>query len=305
MLNLLACLLDAGRPLTRSELVRDIAGYPEGAAACRRSFERDKDSLRSMGVPLETEATPDGDTGYRVRPEHYYLPDLALDDEETAALRVAVSAIGLGDPAGEGALLKVGGLTGDPVPPIVSLPFAPALASLFDAFHHRAVVEFTHRGLRRRMEPWALVSKWGRWYVVGLDHDRDGVRAFRADRIDPEVEVGEPEAFIVPAGFSPDEHLPEEPWLFGPAEPIAVSLLVDADHVSGCAMRVGEDALIERRTNGDGVFEVLVSDLAAFRTFVLGFLDHAEVIAPDSVRADIIAWLVAMERQEGSGKHDR
>ena len=34
-----------------------------------------------------------------------------------------------------------------------------------------------------------------------------------------------------------------------------------------------------------------VTNRAAFRSFVLGLLDHAEVLAPPELRADMVAWL--------------
>src|SRR5690242_21132316 len=88
VLNLLALLLDTRRALTREEIVHDVAGYPPQITAYRRAFERDKETLRGMGVPLLTEPVGDGsETGYRVRPEDYYLPDLGLDAEERSEER--------------------------------------------------------------------------------------------------------------------------------------------------------------------------------------------------------------------------
>ncbi len=53
LLNLLAFLLDAGRPVTADEIRHTVAGYgQEGDEAFRRTFERDKDLLRHLGVPL-------------------------------------------------------------------------------------------------------------------------------------------------------------------------------------------------------------------------------------------------------------
>src|SRR5882757_7389784 len=109
VLNLLAPLLDTRRALTREEIVHDVAGYPEQITAYRRAFERDKETLRGMGVPLTTVPVDEGtEVGYRVRPDDYYLPDLDLTPDETAALRVAVSAVSLGNQAGIGALMKLG-----------------------------------------------------------------------------------------------------------------------------------------------------------------------------------------------------
>ncbi len=114
VLNLLALLLETRVPLTREEIMRDVPGYPEQISAYRRSFERDKETLRGMGVPITIETVGDGaEVGYRVRPDDYYLPDFGLTAEETAALHVAVSAVSLGDQAGVGALMKLGSAGGE------------------------------------------------------------------------------------------------------------------------------------------------------------------------------------------------
>lgn len=295
VLNLLALLLDTRRALTREEIVHDVAGYPPQITAYRRAFERDKETLRGMGVPLTTEPIGDGsELGYRVRPDDYYLPDLGLDAEEAAALRVAVSAVSLGSHAGEGALLKLGGLADEAVAPIASLPIAPALATLFEAFRAKAVVRFTHRDRVRTVEPWGLSSKRGRWYVVGFDRDRGAVRAFRADRIEGDVEIGEPDAFETPAGFRPDDHVESRPWLIGDdAQTIAVRVRVDAEHCDAMLAELGSDATIDEADAAadSSVIALSITNPAAFRTFVLGFLEHAEVLDPPELRADVVAWL--------------
>ena len=50
LLNLLACLLTAGRPVTADEIRHTVAGYEDKSdEAFHRMFERDKDLLREMG----------------------------------------------------------------------------------------------------------------------------------------------------------------------------------------------------------------------------------------------------------------
>jgi proteasome accessory factor B len=295
VLNLLALMLDTQVPRTREEFVREVGGYPPQAEANRRAFERDKEILRGMGVPITMETIGDGtEVGYRVRPDDYCLPDLDLTADETAALRVAVSAISLGDGSGEGALMKLGGVGNDASAPIASLPIAPALATLFEAFRHAAVVTFTYRSDRRTLEPWGLSSKRGHWYVVGFDRDREAVRAFRADRIEGDVEVGEPGAFEVPADFRADDHIEDRAWLMGDASPVTVRLAVDRDHLDNVVGALGADARIEPGAGADAVVEVVVTNQAAFRNFVLGFLEHVEVVEPPEVRADTVAWLEAI-----------
>jgi proteasome accessory factor B len=297
VLNLLALMLDTQVPRTREEFVREIAGYPAQAEANRRAFERDKEILRGMGVPITMETIGDSvEVGYRVRPDDYCLPDLGLTTDETAALRVAVSAISLGDSTGHGALMKLGGVGDHTAAPIASLPIAPALATLFDAFRHRAVVTFAYRGEERTLEPWGLSSKRGHWYVVGFDRVRGAVRAFRADRIEGDVEVGEANAFEVAPSFRADDHIEDRAWMLGDAEPVTVRIKVDAGHAPGVLAALGSEARIEPGADnqGDSVVEVTMTNRAAFRSFVLGFLDHAEVLDPPDVRADMIEWLEAV-----------
>jgi proteasome accessory factor B len=293
VLNLLAMLLDTRRPLPREEIVRDVAGYPSEVSANRRAFERDKEMLRGMGVPITVEELP-GETvevGYRVRPEEYYLPDLALSAEETAALRVAVNAISLGSASAEGALMKLGGLEGASEAPIASLPLVPSLATLFEAFRRRAPVTFDYRGERRTVEPWGVTSKRGHWYVVGYDYAREAVRSFRADRVDGDVEVGAPGTFDAPDDFRPDDHVEERAWMFGDDEPVPVAVLVDAGYLDGALAVLGDDVTVEKHPDGRATVTVPVVDTTGFRVVVLGFLEHAEVLRPPDVRAEIVTWL--------------
>ncbi len=117
------------------------------------------------------------------------------------------------------------------------------------------------------------------------------MRTFRADRLADDVTLGPPDAFTVPERFSADASLDREPWRFGDDAPVAVRLLADADHAGEVAERA--DRVIEERADGSIVAEFLVVNRPAFRSFVLGFLDHAEILDPPDLRAELVAWLGA------------
>lgn len=296
MLNLLACLLDTRRPLTRDELVRQVAGYPPEAVAYRRAFERDKETLRAMGVPLVVDTLPSGEQGYRVPPDEYFLPDLGLTAEETAALHVAVSAVLLGNQSGHGALMKLGGATGAAITPIGTLPLEPALPVLFEAFRRRAAVTFEYRGESRTVEPWGLAARRGHWYLVGHDRDRDAMRTFRADRLGDDVSVGPTGSFVVPDDFSSDASLDAEPWQYGEDRPVTARLLVDAGYDHDVSERA--DRVVEVRADGSLVVEFVVVNRPAFRSFVLGLLDHAEILEPPELRDDLLSWIAPFAEQQ-------
>src|SRR5688572_9486683 len=98
LVNLTATLLDTRRPITLDEIADRIEpGYPEDKVARRRQFERDKETLRELGIPITVESA-DGfgaDQAYRIHAADYYLPDLGLTEAELAALHVAVTAVRL------------------------------------------------------------------------------------------------------------------------------------------------------------------------------------------------------------------
>jgi proteasome accessory factor B len=294
LINLTAALLDAERPLTADELHVRLPGYADTIGAFRRAFERDKDVLREMGVPLVLEPvdpmSQPGVEGYRIPKDEYYLEDPGLDPDELAALHLAASAVELEGAGGVEALWKLGGWVAEegPPPAVAALPGASHLAAAFGAISRRRPVTFTYRNDQRRVDPWRLAFRNGHWYLLGRDHDRDGERNFRLDRVESEIVADESAAPFEP----PDTTTaPAVPWQMGDEEPVQARLRVDGDHAGWAIGQVGADAVEERGDDGAVVLGVTVTNRAAFRSFVLGFLDHAEVLDPPALRADMVEWL--------------
>lgn len=302
--NLLALLLETRRPLSLAEIGDALAGqYSASESARRTAFERDKAALRAEGVPIEQVVLGGkqaGQTGYWIDRSRFELGDLGLVDDERRALQLAVAAVRLGTGWGEEALWKLGGSARSVGPGLAtSLPSLPSLPELFQAASDRAIVDFHYRGAARRLAPYALVSRNGLWYLVGLDLDRDELRTFRVDRIEGTVRAGEPAAFERPDDLDLRSIVPVDPKLLGEREDTARSatVLVDAARAALVTLELGESAVVERRPDGSVVVSVPCTNLQSFRHWVLGLLEHAEVIGPPDVRDDLVAWL----RQCASG----
>jgi proteasome accessory factor B len=199
LLNLLIMLL-VQRHYVPKERIRAIL-YPDSSRdAFEKMFERDKEELRSLGVPIEVGSIDplfDDEPGYRLSPDEFALPDIRLAADEAAVVGLAtrvweharlaeattdavrkltaagvevdVSALDLEEPR----------LTAD----------EPAFDVFWDATQARQAVEFDYRRpgyeepLRRHLQPWGVVRHAGRWYVVGLDTDRGEERVFRLSRV--------------------------------------------------------------------------------------------------------------------------
>ncbi len=291
--NLVAVLLDTRVPLTITEILDRVPGYPAGEAA-RQAFERDKRVLREEGVPVETEAIEGQDqVGYRIPPDRYYLPDLDLSEDERIALHLALAGVHLEGGEGRGeALWKLGSAAPVDVTPLAALPALPELVALHDAHRRRATVTFGYKDSgRRRVDLHGLVFRDGFWYAIGHAHDRGEVRTFRVDRMVPPIEVGEPGSYEVPAGADPASVLPRQPWEIGAGEAVVAEVLVDAVLGPQVRAELGPAADVEERADGGLVLRLPVVHRPGFRSWVLGLLDHAEVVGPDDLREEIVAWL--------------
>lgn len=297
LINLTATLLETRRPLTLEELADRLEpGYPDDLAARRRQFERDKETLRELGIPITVGPVDalGGDIGYRIRPEDYYLPDPGLEPAERAALHLAVTAVETGGVAPLDALRKLGGAEGEGAGEAVATFALPAhLDACFDAVARGCPIEFPYRAETRHLEPHGLLHRFGHWYVVGHDPDRDAVRAFRVDRIEGAPALGAPGTCVAPEGATPADYLASDPVTFGADAPVRARVLVDAERASLVAGALGPDAVEETRPDGAIVVGLDVVNVDAFRTFVLDLLDHAEVLAPPALRADLVDWLSA------------
>ena len=300
--NLILVLLHTARPMTLQELASALEGaYPENRDARRQAFERDKRLLREEGIEISVlSLSPDESGqpqfGYLIKPEDYYLPDLDLEPAEQVALNLAVAAVRFDEHSGRDVLWKLGGVERDAPPPLAALPALPQLPVLHDAVRSRRLVEFVYRGRTdaRHLEPYGMVFRGGFWYVVGRDRDRGEQRVFRVDRIDGDVRAGGPGAFDRPEGFDPAAAVPEEPWRVGEGDERRALVVVDRIQAPKVEAELGGPAVAERRPDGTVVVSLQVTNPAGFRSWLFGLGDHAEVIAPPELRAEVVAWLDEM-----------
>ncbi|MDQ3484424.1 MAG: WYL domain-containing protein, partial [Actinomycetota bacterium] len=91
LLNLLIMLL-VQRHYVAKARIRSILYPGSSVDAFEKMFERDKDELRSLGVPIEVgQIDPyfDDEPGYRIRPDEFALPEIDLEPDEAAVVGLA------------------------------------------------------------------------------------------------------------------------------------------------------------------------------------------------------------------------
>lgn len=284
VLNLLIYLLESPVPVTSNDVRNTVHGYADQSDdAFHRMFERDKQVLRRLGVPLKLQAMDEWevDEGYVVDPEEYAVPDPKLTNEERVALSVAARMVRLGgSEAGVGAIIKLGGLErAAGIEPLAADlgDGAGVLGDLFGAISERRTVEFTYRGHVRPVEPHGIAHRRGHWYLVG--RSPDGERMYRVDRIEKLVVGEDPGVFTKPKDFDIQAVVASQPWEAGVDPPLATEVRFDEEVAWWAARSLG---LAEPA--GELLATVEVANRDAFVGWVLSFGASAEVVAPPEIR---------------------
>ncbi len=297
LLNLAAVLDSANRPLTAQDIRSRLGTYSDNDVAFRRTFERDKEDLMAMGIPLQVvdNAGDDGRTpGYVLDRS---VTDPGFTPAELAALQVAAARLALrDDDAREVAdlregLRKLGGLRQGGAPATsAEIHIDHIVSRIFAAITEGRAVDFVHRGTQRHLVPRRLVLRRGNWYVNGFDLDRGEPRTFRVDRIEGEVDLGEQvEGDLDRQAAS----LRLRPWEFGSAEPVAATIMIDAELVPLALTQDPELEVVQQRSDGSVVVELAVRNRAGLWGWLGSFLDRAELLAPAQLRSEWIERLSA------------
>ncbi len=304
LLNLLITLLVSRTYVTKERLRAVVEPYREaGDDAFEKMFERDKEELRSLGIPIEVgyvDRAFEDEPGYRIERSAFELPDVDLTPEEAAVIGLAARVwqhAGLAAATSDALVkLKAAGVTVDREMLDVVQPQLtaeePAFEPLWDAVRTHTPVRFGYRTssgtstATRHLQPWGVVSYRGRWYVVGHDTDRSGPRVFRLSRVQGTVRTDGPAgSYEVPAGT--DLRAVTASLAPAPADRTA-EVLVRREtghglrrHAAPCAEQADVPPGWDRLTASYGATD-------AFADEVLGYGADVVVLTPQDLRDTVV-----------------
>jgi proteasome accessory factor C len=293
------------RPLTARDIKSCVEGYSEMTdEAFARRFYSDRSELLALGIPLRSQRDEfTGEELYTLRSEQYFLPALELSDDELAALqtalfylegqfayaeplRLALQNLALGRPV----------LVEAPTESAVSVnvrgndysPDMPGwLTKLDAAISKQRTVRFRYWAIgrevtERTLNPYALFSDGGLWYVVGKDLDRDALRTFRVSRIQGDITFAtrRERDFREDKDFDPSEFRGRPPWQVG--ETVGEARIeVGADTAWWVERAFGRRGRLE-----DGVFHTEYADLRLLASWVLRQDGRARPLDPPELVAE-------------------
>jgi proteasome accessory factor BC len=304
-LSLISFLMAERRPVTATEIRRDVEGYSDMTEdAFARRFYADRSELDALGIHLSVDRPADGfseQENYSLSPEAFHLPAIEFTDDERAALqtaltlldgefayaeplRLALQQITWGRPSPLGSDLRqtIGlGITAS----AGGAELSARLAKIDTAIYRRKRIEFEYYTMqsgetsKRKVDPYHLLFEGGQFYLVAYSHERKGVRVFRLSRIRGKVAYATKAEhdFQRPPDFDPREYAGRIPWQLG--------------DVAGTAeVEISDDVswYVERQFGAygelrDGVFHTDYAVARLVIAWALGLRQHARVIGPPAL----------------------
>ena len=309
LVNLTIALLATKRYITKSEIFRTVDGYEGSDESKERMFERDKDDLRNLGIDIEVgtfDPLFEDESGYRIKPENYQFQLGEVNAQEIALLSMAAQAW-RGATLGASALSALNKLHAigiesdteilpDLAPSIVSedknLPIAIA------AITSRTAISFQYLNEdllaeNRVLEPYAVVARYGHWYLVGNDLDRKSQRNFRLDRISGEAKLqGRAGGYEIPKELDIDT-------VFGVEKSAeTASLLLRDGRALNLRTRCNPDTNAQQ-IDGWQAVKIAFKDRERFIEEILWYGSDVIIIEPSSLRSQIIDLLTKGVSQYG------
>jgi predicted DNA-binding transcriptional regulator YafY len=313
-LSLISYLMAERRPVTATEIRRDVEGYSDMTEdAFARRFYADRAELDSLGIHLSVDRPADGfseQENYSLAPEAFFLPAVEFTDAELAALQTALSLLdgefayaeplrlalqqltwGRPSPLGSPAQRAIGlGITGS----AGGAELSARLAKVDTAIYRRKRIEFEYFTMQtgetalRKVDPYELLFEGGQFYLVGYSHERGDIRVFRLSRIRGKVAYATKAEhdFQRPDDFDPRRYANRIPWQLGPTHATAEIWVSDriAWHVERNFGRYGE---LTEADDGGQVFRTPYAIARLVLAWAIGYEQHARVLGPPELAEEL------------------
>jgi predicted DNA-binding transcriptional regulator YafY len=312
-LSLISYLMAERRPVTATEIRRDVEGYSDMTEdAFARRFYADRAELDALGIHLTVDKPADGfseQENYSLAPEAFHLPAIAFTDSERAALQTALTLLdgefayaeplrlalqqitwGRPSPLGSDSRQTIGlGITAS----AGGAETSGRLAKIDTAIYRRKRIEFEYFTMQtgatamRRVDPYHLLFEGGQWYLVGHSHERGAIRVFRLSRIQGKVAYSTKAEhdFQRPADFDARRYANRINWQLG--DPVATGEVWVSDKIAWYVERqYGDYGELAEAEDGGRIFRTQYAIPRLLVAWALRFGEDARIIGPPELVAE-------------------
>lgn len=313
-LSLISYLMAERRPVTASEIRRDVEGYSGmNEDAFARRFYADRAELDALGIQLSVDKPAEANAdqeNYSLRPENFHLPAIEFTDQELAALgsalmlldgefayaeplRLALQQLTWGQPspltAPDSRQIALGVTAGAEGPEL-----SQRLAKIETAIFRQKTILFEYFTIerdeteKRKVDPYALLFQDGRFSLVGYSHEREAVRVFRLSRIRGRVSYASKSEhdFRRPGDFDPRTYASRAAWQLTDNQQTA-EIEVSKRIAWQIERHFGRYGKFEPLAEGGARFSTDYTDSRALLAWVLRHGEHLRVTAPDELEREL------------------
>jgi proteasome accessory factor BC len=329
-LSLISYLMAERRPVTASEIRRDVEGYSAmNEDAFARRFYADRSELEALGIQLSVDRPVEGlaeQENYSLPPENFHLPAIEFSDAELAGLQTALSLLDGEFAYAEPLRLALQQLSWGRPSPLhapeqrsIALGITASagghelsqrLAKIETAIFRRKTIVFDYYTMQRdelgtrKVDPYQLLFQGGQFYLVGRSHERDALRVFRLSRIRGKVAYASKAEhdFQRPDDFDPRAFANRIQWQFG--DPIGTAEVRIAGRIAWQIERhFGRYGEMRPARDGeeDRVFVTEYADARQLVAWVLGLGEHARLLGPPELVAELESRLELLRERHGDG----
>ncbi|MFQ5457667.1 MAG: helix-turn-helix transcriptional regulator [Myxococcota bacterium] len=333
LLELVYFLMNAPRPVTLAEIREAFTDYAaENEESSRRKFERDKETLRQLGIAIEVVRDEEAEVpAYRIDTEETFLPAIEFEDDEVLALALqarvsrhiehfplirqteeALRKIlydrqeGLDEEGGAGLFVRLPDEAANP-------DLAEWNARIYRAIERHKTLSTRYHTLwsdkvaDRDIDPYGLFYKAGHWTLIGWCHLRKAERTFLVERFrDIRINAKNPGTpdYEIPPDLDLRKARLRPPWLWegGGSEEVEIAFTGKvAWQVEKTCRAFGQ---FESLGDGGGLLTVIASNPGALIDWVLSFGPEAVIRRPAHLARRLVSKIEKMRaRHEAPGGH--
>jgi predicted DNA-binding transcriptional regulator YafY len=274
-----------------------------------RTLHRYFAMLDEMGIPVYSERGPYG--GFSLI-RGYRMPPLVLSPEEAVAVALGTGMVEelwgemYREPA-RAALAKLENLLPEDQQGQVAWArrtlaatgmhrsdleaLTPRLETLRKAIREQRRLRMQYRSnssphpSRRDLDPYALIHRWGWWYVVGYCHLRQALRSFRVDRIES-LEPSD-QVFKEPRDFELGSYLAQD-WSAPPQVQVRMRFGAETAHVALFNRAYWES--VQEEPDGSVVVTYSAPEMNWAASTALAYGPIVEVLEPPELRSLLDQW---------------
>jgi predicted DNA-binding transcriptional regulator YafY len=145
---------------------------------------------------------------------------------------------------------------------------------------------------RRELDPYALIHRWGWWYVIGYCHLRQAVRSFRVDRIE-RLSVTD-QSFQRPEDFDVHDYLAQD-W--GPPPQLEVRMRFSPEAAHVALYNRSSWKTVEEEPDGSVVVTFSAPEMYWAAGTAIAYGPIVKVLEPPELQAVLVEWARGISEQ--------